>query len=117
MRLCAITMSTQVRHHYAIATCRNVSCMAVPQPVDRPRGEKAMYEDQRPALAELAIRQCQTILPAKVASRHIGRIRLHDPYWRSRLQAVNTITFELDGTVRSANDNFLRTMGYSLEEI
>ena len=76
-----------------------------------------MYEDQRPALAELAIRQCQTILPAKVASRHISRIRLHDPYWRSRLQAVNTITFELDGTVRSANDNFLRTMGYSLEEI
>jgi methyl-accepting chemotaxis protein len=33
----------------------------------------------------------------------------------NKAQAV--ITFELDGTVRSANDNFLRTMGYSLEEI
>ena len=33
----------------------------------------------------------------------------------NRVQAV--ITFELDGTVRTANDNFLRTMGYSLEEI
>ena len=33
----------------------------------------------------------------------------------NRAQAV--ITFELDGTVRTANENFLRTMGYSLEEI
>jgi methyl-accepting chemotaxis protein len=33
----------------------------------------------------------------------------------NRAQAV--ITLELDGTVRTANDNFLRTMGYSLEEI
>jgi methyl-accepting chemotaxis protein len=33
----------------------------------------------------------------------------------NKAQAV--ITFELDGTVRSANDNFLRTLGYSLEEI
>src|SRR5882724_10316615 len=33
----------------------------------------------------------------------------------NKAQAV--ITFELDGTIRSANDNFLRTMGYSLEEI
>lgn len=32
-----------------------------------------------------------------------------------KAQAV--ITFELDGTVRSANDNLLRTMGYSLNEI
>jgi methyl-accepting chemotaxis protein len=32
-------------------------------------------------------------------------------------KALAVITFELDGTVRSANDNFLRTMGYSLEEI
>jgi hypothetical protein len=33
----------------------------------------------------------------------------------NKAQAV--ITFELDGTIRSANENFLRTMGYSLEEI
>jgi len=33
----------------------------------------------------------------------------------NRAQAV--ITLELDGTVRTANDNFLRTMGYSLDEI
>jgi methyl-accepting chemotaxis protein len=33
----------------------------------------------------------------------------------NRAQAV--LTLELDGTVRTANDNFLRTMGYSLEEI
>jgi methyl-accepting chemotaxis protein len=33
----------------------------------------------------------------------------------NKAQAV--ITFELDGTVRSANDNFLRTTGYSLDEI
>ncbi len=32
-----------------------------------------------------------------------------------KAQAV--ITFELDGTIRGANDNFLRTMGYSLDEI
>ena len=33
----------------------------------------------------------------------------------NRAQAV--ITLELDGTVRTANDNFLRTMGYSMDEI
>jgi methyl-accepting chemotaxis protein len=33
----------------------------------------------------------------------------------NRAQAV--ITLELDGSVRAANDNFLRTMGYSMEEI
>ena len=33
----------------------------------------------------------------------------------NKAQAV--ISFELDGTIRSANDNFLRTVGYSLEEI
>jgi methyl-accepting chemotaxis protein len=33
----------------------------------------------------------------------------------NRVQAV--ITLELDGTIRTANDNFLRTLGYSLEEI
>jgi methyl-accepting chemotaxis protein len=32
-----------------------------------------------------------------------------------KAQAV--ITFDLDGTIRTANDNFLRTMGYLLEEI
>jgi len=32
-----------------------------------------------------------------------------------RVQAV--IEFELDGTIRHANDNFLRTMGYSLEQV
>jgi methyl-accepting chemotaxis protein len=32
-----------------------------------------------------------------------------------KAQAV--IFFELDGTIRSANENFLRTMGYSMEEI
>jgi methyl-accepting chemotaxis protein len=33
----------------------------------------------------------------------------------NKAQAV--IEFELDGTVRTANDNFLRAMGYSLDEI
>ncbi|RLT90584.1 MULTISPECIES: PAS domain S-box protein [unclassified Ketobacter] len=33
----------------------------------------------------------------------------------SRSQAV--IEFELDGTIRYANDNFLKTMGYTLEEV
>lgn len=33
----------------------------------------------------------------------------------NKAQAV--IEFELDGTIRSANDNFLRTMGYSLEAV
>jgi len=33
----------------------------------------------------------------------------------SQVQAI--IEFELDGTVRTANDNFLRVLGYSLEEI
>ena len=33
----------------------------------------------------------------------------------SRSQAI--IEFELDGTIITANDNFLRTMGYTLEEI
>jgi methyl-accepting chemotaxis protein len=32
-------------------------------------------------------------------------------------KAQASITFELDGTIRTANSNFLRTMGYSLEEI
>ena len=33
----------------------------------------------------------------------------------SKAQAV--VEFELDGTIRTANDNFLRTMGYSLDEV
>jgi methyl-accepting chemotaxis protein len=33
----------------------------------------------------------------------------------NKAQAV--IIFDLDGTIRTANDNFLRTMGYSLDEI
>src|SRR5690606_269850 len=33
----------------------------------------------------------------------------------SRVQAV--IEFDLDGTVRSANENFLATLGYGIEEI
>jgi methyl-accepting chemotaxis protein len=33
----------------------------------------------------------------------------------SKAQAI--IEFDLDGTVRTANDNFLRTLGYSLEEV
>lgn len=33
----------------------------------------------------------------------------------SKVQAV--IEFNLDGTIRTANDNFLKTVGYSLEEI
>jgi methyl-accepting chemotaxis protein len=33
----------------------------------------------------------------------------------NKAQAV--IEFELDGTIRTANDNFLRTMGYSLDQI
>ena len=33
----------------------------------------------------------------------------------NKVQAV--ITFDLDGTIRTANDNFLRAMGYSLDEI
>ena len=33
----------------------------------------------------------------------------------NKAQAV--IEFELDGTIRTANDNFLRTMGYSLEAV
>jgi methyl-accepting chemotaxis protein len=53
------------------------------------------------------------VLDAAAAARGadvIGQLAAID-----KVQAV--ITFELDGTVRSANDNFLRTMGYSLEEI
>lgn len=48
------------------------------------------------------------------ASRHLleleGKSRAID-----RAQAV--IEFELDGTIRTANDNFLRLMGYSLAEV
>src|SRR5688572_10042222 len=33
----------------------------------------------------------------------------------NRVQAV--IEFKLDGTIFAANDNFLKTMGYSLDEI
>lgn len=40
---------------------------------------------------------------------------------KGRLQALDkvqaTIEFSLDGTILQANDNFLRTMGYSLDEI
>lgn len=39
----------------------------------------------------------------------------------AKLSAVDTsqavIEFELDGTILTANDNFLKTMGYSLEEV
>jgi methyl-accepting chemotaxis protein len=41
--------------------------------------------------------------------------------YEGQLDAINknqaTIEFNLDGTVRSANENFLRTMGYGLDEI
>ncbi|MEM8485780.1 MAG: PAS domain-containing protein [Bacteroidota bacterium] len=42
-------------------------------------------------------------------------------YFKSQLEAINksqaVIEFELDGTIITANENFLKTLGYSLEEI
>lgn len=41
--------------------------------------------------------------------------------YEAKIAAINTsmavIEFDLDGTVLTANDNFLRTLGYSLSEI
>ncbi len=47
--------------------------------------------------------------------------KLHSADFEGQLKAVNkaqaVIEFKLDGTVITANDNFLATIGYSLEEI
>ncbi|HLD95720.1 MAG TPA: methyl-accepting chemotaxis protein [Alphaproteobacteria bacterium] len=44
-----------------------------------------------------------------------------DNYLKSQIDAINksqaVIEFELDGTVVNANENFLRTLGYTLDEI
>jgi methyl-accepting chemotaxis protein len=56
---------------------------------------------------------------AQAADTTAALLRLADA--EGQVAAINkaqaVITFELDGTIRSANDNFLRTMGYPLEEI
>ena len=47
--------------------------------------------------------------------------KLRNADFQGQIDAVNrsqaTIEFELDGTVRKANDLFLKTLGYSLDEI
>lgn len=47
--------------------------------------------------------------------------KLRDADFQGQIAAINksqaVIEFELDGTIRDANDNFLATMGYSLDEI
>ena len=57
------------------------------------------------------VKYCSDITPEKLAAADFeGQIRAI-----GKVQAI--IEFELDGTIRTANENFLRTMGYSLEEI
>lgn len=54
-----------------------------------------------------------------IASKDDGQVRMS--YLTGLVDAINrsqsVIEFELDGTIISANDNFLAMMGYSLEEI
>jgi methyl-accepting chemotaxis protein len=53
--------------------------------------------------------ELQTQLRNLIAENH-GQLEAID-----KVQAI--IEFDLDGTVRSANDNFLRALGYTLEEV
>ncbi|MEM6645602.1 MAG: PAS domain-containing protein, partial [Bacteroidota bacterium] len=41
----------------------------------------------------------------------------HDALWAAIHRAQAVIEFDLDGTILTANDNFLDTLGYQLQEI
>ena len=47
--------------------------------------------------------------------------RMHDADSQGQIAAINrsqaVIEFEMDGTIITANDNFLHAMGYTLDEI
>lgn len=51
----------------------------------------------------------------------ITKTKLEEAYFHGQIDAINksqaVIEFELDGTIVDANDNFLTTLGYSLDEI
>lgn len=51
----------------------------------------------------------------------ITKEKIRNAYYGGQIEAINraqaVIEFNLDGTIISANDNFLATMGYSLDEI
>lgn len=61
--------------------------------------------------------------PAKVVkfATDVTAVKLMNSEFAGQLEAIGksqgVIEFELDGTIRTANENFLRTIGYSLEEI
>lgn len=61
--------------------------------------------------------------PCKVVkyATEVTQQKLESAYHEGQIQAIGksqaVIEFELDGTIIQANDNFLQTMGYSIEEV
>jgi methyl-accepting chemotaxis protein len=84
---------------------------------DRGRSIAGINSPLAPAITAAARRGIQGELPMFSAFRRPGHASDSDAVYAaiSRSQAV--IEFSLDGTVLTANDNFLSALGYSLEEI
>ncbi|WP_396615752.1 methyl-accepting chemotaxis protein [Lysobacter soli] len=85
-----------------------------------------MRSNRQPAAAELSVPAAPSFLRRLVSAFSATRApspandaRIHDMEGRiraiDRVQAV--IEFDLDGTITHANENFLRTLGYRLDEI
>ncbi|WP_425494148.1 methyl-accepting chemotaxis protein [Lysobacter soli] len=85
-----------------------------------------MRSNRQPAAAELPVPAAPSLLRRLVSAFSATRApspandaRIHDMEGRiraiDRVQAV--IEFDLDGTITHANENFLRTLGYRLDEI
>jgi len=85
-----------------------------------------MRSNRQPAAAALSVPAAPSLLRRVVsafsatrASSPANDARIHDMEGRiraiDRVQAV--IEFDLDGTITHANENFLRTLGYRLDEI
>ncbi|MET3931480.1 methyl-accepting chemotaxis protein [Lysobacter sp. OAE881] len=85
-----------------------------------------MRSNRQPAAAALSVPAAPSLLRRLVSAFSATRApspandaRIHDMEGRiraiDRVQAV--IEFDLDGTITHANENFLRTLGYRLDEI
>ncbi|SEP79418.1 methyl-accepting chemotaxis sensory transducer with Pas/Pac sensor [Solimonas aquatica] len=83
----------------------------------RKAAPKAAPRKAKPAVARKVVKAAKLVKTRKAAPVDARR----QAELSGQIQAINrvmaVIQFELDGTVRDANENFLKTMGYQLDEI
>src|SRR4051794_16230512 len=86
MRLRAVTMPPKVRHYDAVSERGDFRRMPVPHPIHHCRREKAMDQNERTALAHLAISKLQAIAAAEILNRKF--VGCHHQWWRSWYENV-----------------------------